>query len=53
MFYCVIETKYDTYGLNRTDLFLLHGWQYEGITQKPHDHLLIKSWQPVIANFAI
>ena len=51
MFYLVSETKYVTYWLNCAYSDLLVAWQYIGITQKPHDHLLKKSWQPGLANF--
>ena len=50
-FYHVIETKYVTDELNCAYLFFLYAWQYSGITQKPHDHLFQKSWQPGLGNF--
>ena len=51
IFYLVSETKYVTYWLNCAYSDLLVAWQYIGITQKPHDHLLQKSGQPGLANF--
>ena len=45
------ETKYVTDGIICTYLFLQYGGQYKRVTQKPRDHLYMKSWQPWLASF--
>ena len=42
--------KYVTGKVNWYDFFIKHAKHYNDMTQKPHDHLFEKSWQPGIGS---
>ena len=52
IYHCCVP-KYVASGVNCSDCIITYAWHYNGITQKPHDHLFKKSRQAWLASFAL